>query len=94
MAKTNASDRSIWKMNSEQLQEHLKLQRRARRIPDKKKQLNKKACRGKRQAFGLIDVGKARAEKSAQRRLRSYAFGYEHTFHWAGGGATQRQTNR
>lgn len=56
IANTNASDRSIWKMNPDQLQEHLKLRNRASRIPDKKKQQNKKACRGKRQAFGLISL--------------------------------------
>ncbi len=47
------SDRSMWKMNSERLQEHLLLKTRARRIPDKKKTASKKACRrGKWQAFG------------------------------------------
>ncbi|MCQ9330899.1 hypothetical protein [Corynebacterium phoceense] len=48
-------DRSMWKMNPEQLQEHLVLRARATRIPDKKKLNSKKACRqhNQRQAFGL-----------------------------------------
>lgn len=48
-------DRSMWKMNPEQLQEHLVLRARATRIPDKKKLNSKKACRqhNQRQAFGF-----------------------------------------
>lgn len=38
-------DRSVWKMSPERLQEHLKLKNRARRIPDKKKEHSKRACR-------------------------------------------------
>ena len=38
-------DRRMWKMNPERLQEHLQLRNRARQIPDKKKQNNKRACR-------------------------------------------------
>ncbi|MPV52756.1 hypothetical protein GCO27_06700 [Corynebacterium sp. zg331] len=38
-------DRSAWKMSPERLREHLMLRTRARRIPDKKKQANKRACR-------------------------------------------------
>lgn len=38
-------DRRMWKMNPERLQEHLQLKNRARQIPDKKKQQNKRACR-------------------------------------------------
>lgn len=45
------SDRSTWKMSPEQLQEHLKLRTRARRIPDKKKQHDRRACRNTRRAF-------------------------------------------
>ena len=48
-----AADRSMWKMSPERLEEHLKLRSRATRIPDKKKQQAKKACRNTRQAFGL-----------------------------------------
>ncbi|KQB86443.1 hypothetical protein Clow_01366 [Corynebacterium lowii] len=40
-----SQDRSMWKMNPQRLEEHLKLKNRARRIPDKKKQANKRACR-------------------------------------------------
>lgn len=53
MAQRNA-DRRMWKMNPERLEAHLQLRNRARRVPDKKKQASKKACRrGKWQAFGL-----------------------------------------
>ncbi|WP_241828350.1 hypothetical protein [Corynebacterium glutamicum] len=38
-------DRRMWKMSPERLQEHLQLKNRARQIPDKKKQQNKRACR-------------------------------------------------
>lgn len=38
-------DRRMWKMSPERLQEHLQLKNRARQIPDKKKQNNKRACR-------------------------------------------------
>ncbi|WP_081751587.1 DEAD/DEAH box helicase [Corynebacterium vitaeruminis] len=47
-------DRSVWKMSPEQLQQHLMLRGRATRIPDKKKENAKKACRGHRQAFGRM----------------------------------------
>lgn len=53
MAQRNA-DRRMWKMSPERLEAHLQLRSRARRVPDKKKQASKKACRrGKWQAFGL-----------------------------------------
>lgn len=39
------ADRRMWKMSPERLQEHLKLRSRASRIPDKKKEQSKKACR-------------------------------------------------
>ena len=45
-------DRTMWAMDSERLQEHLKLRARAGRLPDKKKENAKKACRNTRQAFG------------------------------------------
>lgn len=51
--KKKRADRSMWKMSPERLEEHLKLRARATRIPDKKKQQAKKACRNTRQAFGL-----------------------------------------
>jgi len=59
LAQRNA-DRRMWKMSPERLEAHLQLRSRARRVPDKKKQASKKACRrGKWQAlgplFGLID---------------------------------------
>ena len=38
-------DPSLFAMSPERLEEHLKLRTRARRIPDKKKQANKMACR-------------------------------------------------
>ncbi|MDN5582759.1 MAG: hypothetical protein L0G55_09340 [Corynebacterium sp.] len=38
-------------MDPEQLQEHLKLRTRARRIPDKKKQNERRACRNTRRAL-------------------------------------------
>ncbi len=38
-------DRRMWKMNPEQLQEHLKLKNRARQFKDKKKHNSKRACR-------------------------------------------------
>lgn len=56
-----AADRSMWKMSPERLEEHLKLRSRATRIPDKKKQQAKKACRNTRQAFGLFLGGFAGA---------------------------------
>lgn len=40
-----------WKMDPEQLQQHLLLKNRARMIPDKKKQHDRRACRNTRQAF-------------------------------------------
>lgn len=52
--KKERADRSMWKMSPERLEEHLKLRNRATRIPDKKKQQSKKACRNTRQAFGLV----------------------------------------
>ena len=45
------ADRRMWKMSPERLQEHLKLRSRASRIPDKKKEQSKKACRSSRRAF-------------------------------------------
>ena len=51
--KKKRADRRMWKMSPERLEEHLKLRSRATRIPDKKKQQAKKACRNTRQAFGL-----------------------------------------
>ncbi|OFT58803.1 hypothetical protein [Corynebacterium sp. HMSC05E07] len=52
--KKKRADRSMWKMSPERLEEHLKLRSRATRIPDKKKEQSKKACRNTRQAFGLV----------------------------------------
>ena len=52
--KPGHADRSMWKMSPERLQEHLKLRSRATRIPDKKKQQAKKACRNTRRAFPLF----------------------------------------
>jgi hypothetical protein len=40
-----------WKMDPEQLQQHLLLKNRARMIPDKKKQHDRRACRNTRQAL-------------------------------------------
>lgn len=40
-------DRSAWKMDKESLRHHLLMENRARRIPDKKKQQAKQACRKK-----------------------------------------------
>ncbi|WP_394288487.1 hypothetical protein, partial [Corynebacterium variabile] len=40
-----------WKMSPEQLQQHLLLKNRARTIPDKKKQNDRRACRNSRQAL-------------------------------------------
>lgn len=57
MTRRRKADRSMWKMSPERLEEHLKLRSRARRIPDKKKQQAKKACRNTRQAFGHSGVG-------------------------------------
>lgn len=51
--KKKRADRSMWKMSPERLEEHLKLRSRATRIPDKKKEQSKKACRNTRRAFGL-----------------------------------------
>ena len=48
------ADRRMWKMSPERLQEHLKLRSRASRIPDKKKEQSKKACRNSRRAFPLF----------------------------------------
>ncbi|ERS51088.1 hypothetical protein ABRP87_05695 [Corynebacterium sp. KPL2830] len=53
--KPGHADRSMWKMSPERLQEHLKLRSRATRIPDKKKQQAKKACRNTRRAFPLFN---------------------------------------
>ena len=50
------ADRRMWKMSPERLQEHLKLRSRASRIPDKKKEQSKKACRNPRRAFPLFDA--------------------------------------
>ncbi len=44
-------DRRMWKMTPERLQEHLILKSRARRIPDKKKENNRRACRDARRAL-------------------------------------------
>ena len=51
--KKKRADRSMWKMSPERLEEHLKLRSRASRIPDKKKEQSRKACRNTRRAFGL-----------------------------------------
>ena len=48
------ADRRMWKMSPERLQEHLKLRSRASRIPDKKKEQSKKACRNSRRVFPLF----------------------------------------
>ena len=48
------ADRRMWKMSPERLQEHLKLRSRASRIPDKKKEQSKTACRNSRRAFPLF----------------------------------------
>ena len=48
------ADRRMWKMSPERLQEHLKLRSRASRVPDKKKEQSKKACRTSRRAFPLF----------------------------------------
>lgn len=48
------ADRRMWKMSPERLQEHLKLRSRASRIPDKKKEQSKKACRNSRRTFPLF----------------------------------------
>ena len=53
--KKKRADRSMWKMSPERLEEHLKLRSRATRIPDKKKQQAKKACRNTRRAFPLFN---------------------------------------
>ncbi|ADL11375.2 hypothetical protein [Corynebacterium pseudotuberculosis] len=46
-------DRRMWKMSPERLEQHLQLKNRARTIPDKRKEKNKKACRRDGwQAFG------------------------------------------
>ena len=52
------ADRRMWKMSPERLQEHLKLRSRASRIPDKKKEQSKKACRNTRRAFPQFWRGK------------------------------------
>ena len=52
--KKKRADRSMWKMSPERLEEHLKLRSRATRIPDKKKEQSKKACRNTRRAFGRV----------------------------------------
>ena len=67
-----AADRSMWKMSPERLEEHLKLRSRATRIPDKKKQQAKKACRNTRRAFGLSLGGfaSARGRGTAQKTCR------------------------
>ena len=69
--KPGHADRSMWKMSPERLQEHLKLRSRATRIPDKKKQQAKKACRNTRRAFGLSLGGfaSARGRGTAQKNL-------------------------
>ncbi|MCS4536004.1 hypothetical protein [Corynebacterium sp. HS2168-gen11] len=55
MGKQASKDRRMWAMSPERLEAHLQLRTRARRIPDKKKQAAKQACRkGKWQAFGLV----------------------------------------
>lgn len=70
--KPGHADRSMWKMSPERLQEHLKLRSRATRIPDKKKQQAKKACRNTRRAFGLSLGGfaSARGRGTAQKTCR------------------------
>ena len=69
--KPGHADRSMWKMSPERLEEHLKLRSRATRIPDKKKQQSKKACRNTRRAFGLSLGGfaSARGRGTAQKNL-------------------------
>lgn len=48
-------DRRMWKMSPERLEQHLQPKNRARTIPDKRKEKNKKACRRDGwQAFGRI----------------------------------------
>ncbi|GEB96653.1 hypothetical protein [Corynebacterium flavescens] len=54
-------DRTMWAMSPERLEQHLQLRKRAVRIPDKKKQAEKKACRNtNRQAFGLLEQRRTR----------------------------------
>ena len=65
--KKKRADRSMWKMSPERLEEHLKLRSRATRIPDKKKEQSRKACRNTRQAFGLSGVQKIVADFNYER---------------------------
>ena len=67
------ADRRMWKMSPERLQEHLKLRSRAARIPDKKKEQSKKACRNTRRAFGLSLGGfaSARGRDAAHKTCRA-----------------------
>ena len=69
--KKKRADRRMWKMSPERLEEHLKLRSRATRIPDKKKEQSKKACRNTRRAFGLSLGGfaSARGRGTAQKNL-------------------------
>lgn len=69
--KKKRADRRMWKMTPERLEEHLKLRSRATRIPDKKKEQSKKACRNTRRAFGLSLGGfaSARGRGTAQKNL-------------------------
>jgi hypothetical protein len=62
-------------MDPEQLQQHLLLKNRARMIPDKKKQHDRRACRNTRQAFrpstgSLLRQRGISAHDSAGRRRR------------------------
>lgn len=53
MSHKRKRDRSMWAMSPARLEQHLQLRQRAVRIPDKKKQADKKACRNtNRRAFG------------------------------------------
>lgn len=56
-AQRHKRDRTMWAMSPERLEQHLQLRKRAARIPDKKKQADKKACRNtNRRAFGLSNL--------------------------------------
>ncbi|HCT9180685.1 TPA: hypothetical protein OUB66_001538 [Corynebacterium aurimucosum] len=72
--KKKRADRSMWKMSPERLEEHLKLRSRATRIPDKKKEQSRKACRNTRQAFGLSLGGfaSARGRDAAHKTCRAF----------------------
>lgn len=62
-------------MSPEQLQQHLLLKTRARTIPDKKKQNDRRACRNSRQALrGLRGVSaRDREREGGVRRVRLFA---------------------